>query len=183
MRFIDEDQVICVIERFIGYIDEDMIERIKIAIKKVPTAAGELTSKNDPLIQRLRHLLESDYIRSFDEVDPFTHEYKRDIREADKIIGYKVKDLITETDKILGYKVEDLIILAQELRNKGLEADDLTDSNKAFINGARYAVERLNKEMERSITSHIEELFIGDDKSDKQLKEAKESAKRWNDRR
>ena len=85
MRFIDEDQVISVIERFIGYIDEDMIERIKVAIKKVPTAAGDLTSEDDPLIQRLRHLLESDYIRSFDAVDPITKEYKRDIREADKV--------------------------------------------------------------------------------------------------
>lgn len=85
MRFIDEDQVISVIERFIGYIDEDMIERIKIAIKKVPTAAAELTVESDPTIKRLRHLLESEYIRSFDAVDPCTHEYKRDIREADKV--------------------------------------------------------------------------------------------------
>lgn len=85
MRLIDEDKVISVIERFIGYLDEDMIERIKIAIKKsVPTAAGELTVESDPIIKRLRHLLESEYIRSFDEVDPSTQEYKRDIREADK---------------------------------------------------------------------------------------------------
>lgn len=84
MRLIDEDKVISVIDRFIGYIDEDTIERIKIAIKKVPTAYSELTVESDPIIKRLRHLLESEYIRSFDEVDPRTQEYKRDIREADK---------------------------------------------------------------------------------------------------
>ena len=85
MRLIDEDKVISVIERFIGYLDEDMIERIKIAINKsVPTATSELTVESDPIIKRLRHLLESEYIRSFDEVDPRTQEYKRDIREADK---------------------------------------------------------------------------------------------------
>lgn len=33
--------------------------------------------------ERLQHLLQSDYIRSFDEVDPTTKEYKRDIKEAD----------------------------------------------------------------------------------------------------
>lgn len=85
MRLIDEDKVISVIERFIGYLDEDMIGRIKRSINNVPTAASELiVDEVDPLIKRLRHLLESEYIRSFDEVDPRTQEYKRDIREADK---------------------------------------------------------------------------------------------------
>lgn len=85
MRLIDEDKVNLVIDRFIGYLDEDMIKRIKIAINNcVPTATSELTVESDPIIKRLRHLLESEYIRSFDEVDPRTQEYKRDIREADK---------------------------------------------------------------------------------------------------
>ena len=35
------------------------------------------------LERRLKHLLQSDFIRSFDEVDARTKEYKRDIREAD----------------------------------------------------------------------------------------------------
>lgn len=37
----------------------------------------------DRLERRLKHLLQSDFIRSFDEVDVYTKEYKRDIREAD----------------------------------------------------------------------------------------------------
>lgn len=35
------------------------------------------------LERRLKHLLQSEFIRSFDEVDIYTKEYKRDIREAD----------------------------------------------------------------------------------------------------
>ena len=37
----------------------------------------------EPILRRLKHLLESDYIRSFDEVDPTSKAYKRDISEAD----------------------------------------------------------------------------------------------------
>ena len=40
------------------------------------------------LKRRLKHLLQSDFIRSFDEVDVRTKEYKRDIREADVKIMY-----------------------------------------------------------------------------------------------
>lgn len=37
----------------------------------------------EPILRRLKHLLESDYISSFDKVDPVSGEYKRDITEAD----------------------------------------------------------------------------------------------------
>ena len=37
MRLIDEAKVINEIERFKGYLDDDMIMRIKIAINKLPT--------------------------------------------------------------------------------------------------------------------------------------------------
>ena len=36
------------------------------------------------LVRRFEHLLESDYIRSFDGVELSTGKYKRDIREADR---------------------------------------------------------------------------------------------------
>ena len=42
-----------------------------------------LKEENESLRRRLQHLLESEYIRSFDEINPRTHTYKRDIREAD----------------------------------------------------------------------------------------------------
>lgn len=40
----------------------------------------------ESLLKRFRHLLESDYIRSFDEVKLGTGEYKRDIREAGRVL-------------------------------------------------------------------------------------------------
>lgn len=40
--------------------------------------------EHESLVRRFEHLLESDYIRSFDEVKLGTGEYKRDIREADR---------------------------------------------------------------------------------------------------
>lgn len=51
--------------------------RLGITVDAVPREEYE------SLLKRFRHLLESDYIRSFDEVKPGTGEYKRDIREAD----------------------------------------------------------------------------------------------------
>lgn len=42
-------------------------------------------------LKRLTHLLKSDYIRSFDEVDPKTGEYKRDIMEADASLNSSPK--------------------------------------------------------------------------------------------
>ena len=52
-------------------------------VEKIPAAEGAVPrDEYDALLKRFRHLLESDYIRSFDEYDPRTHTYKRDISEA-----------------------------------------------------------------------------------------------------
>lgn len=51
--------------------------RIGVTVDAVPR------EEHESLLKRFRHLLESDYIRSFDEVKHGTGEYKRDIREAD----------------------------------------------------------------------------------------------------
>ena len=56
----------------------DVIETIP-AVDAVPRAEYE------GLLKRFRHLLESDFIASFAEVEPFTGKYKRDIAEADKV--------------------------------------------------------------------------------------------------
>lgn len=45
--------------------------------------------------KRLKHLLESDYIAAFDEIDPKTGGYKRDISDVGKILpDFTMKDLI-----------------------------------------------------------------------------------------
>lgn len=46
----------------------------------------EIRIENAVLNKRLKHLLESEYIRSFDEWDQSKNDYKRDIKEADNII-------------------------------------------------------------------------------------------------
>ena len=47
--------------------------------------------EHDLLVRRLEHLLESDYIRSFDEKEIMTGQYKRDIREADTVQEVRAK--------------------------------------------------------------------------------------------
>ena len=43
----------------------------------------ELRLENEVILRRLKHLLESDFISQFDQVDPNTKEYIRNIKEAD----------------------------------------------------------------------------------------------------
>lgn len=53
--------------------------RLGITVDAVPR------EEHESLVRRFEHLLESDYIRSFDEVVPLSGgKYKRDIREADR---------------------------------------------------------------------------------------------------
>jgi hypothetical protein len=54
-------------------------------IQNAPTVDAVPREEHESLLKRFRHLLESDFIRSFDEYDPKTGTYKRDISEADVI--------------------------------------------------------------------------------------------------
>lgn len=56
----------------------DIIEMVK----RMPAVDAVPAAEHDMLVRRLQHLLDSDYICSFDERDFRTGEYKRDIREA-----------------------------------------------------------------------------------------------------
>ncbi len=61
----------------------DLLENgdLGVTVDAVPREEHEL------LVRRLEHLLESDYIRSFDEVRPITGKYKRNIRGCDAYIA------------------------------------------------------------------------------------------------
>lgn len=50
------------------------------------------------LLKRFRHLLESDIIALYDEVDPRTGKYKRDIKELDDII-FKITETYPRSNK------------------------------------------------------------------------------------
>lgn len=47
-----------------------------------------LRLENEVILRRLRHLLESNYISQFDQIDPNTKEYIRNIKEADWKVMY-----------------------------------------------------------------------------------------------
>lgn len=54
--------------------------------------------------ERLKHLLQSDFIRTFDEFDAKTGGFKRDISEADKIVKDAEVKKQSSTDKSENYK-------------------------------------------------------------------------------
>ncbi len=60
------------------YFSKTNTEKVRIYSK-----VADLEKEVMQLQSRLRHLLESEYIRSFDELDLEKGDYKRDIREAD----------------------------------------------------------------------------------------------------
>lgn len=74
----EQDVVYSITIANIGAMLED--GTLGITVDAVPREEHEL------LVRRLEHLLESDYIRSFDEVKLGTSEYKRDIREAGRVL-------------------------------------------------------------------------------------------------
>lgn len=54
----------------------------------------------ESLLKRFRHLIQSNFIRSFDEVEPRTGAYKRDISEADASTGWiSVNEGLPEPDR------------------------------------------------------------------------------------
>lgn len=55
-------------------------------LDRVTESREMLIKENECIGARLQHLLESDYIRRFDEYDPKTHTYALDIRDADNLI-------------------------------------------------------------------------------------------------
>ena len=65
---------------------EEVIGVLNDAIQKAPTVDAVPRDEHESLLKRFRHLLESDFIRSFDEYDPKTGTYKRDISEADTVV-------------------------------------------------------------------------------------------------
>ena len=63
-----------------------------MAIARIPAVDAVLRDEYEALLRRFRHLLKSDFIHSFDEYDPKTGTYKRDIAEADKAEPVRCKD-------------------------------------------------------------------------------------------
>lgn len=61
------------------------LRKTRKRVETLEAKVAELETENELTLKRLSHLLESDFIRSFDQHNRKTHTYKRDIAEADKI--------------------------------------------------------------------------------------------------
>lgn len=90
---------------------------------------GELTFEKEGVVNRLGHLLESDFIRSFDNYDPKTGTYKRDISEADKLVTLK------EFDELDRLRVE-----YDYIRKKNEELKSALDDVKHTRDSLRWAL-------------------------------------------
>lgn len=110
------------------YLGKDAFALIKSQEQRIKELTDELTRKeteynelyelcesyrldNESVRRRMQHLCQSKFIASFDEVDRKTKEYKRNIAEADILIGVKEQ-----------YKIENIALSA--------EIEWLTNENK-----------------------------------------------------
>lgn len=94
MRLIDANALMDNIESWYNRIGETMnlsdsiirnvLSSVMDYINEEETVDAVPLEEHECLLKRFRHLLKSDYIRSFDEVKRGTGEYKRDIKEADR---------------------------------------------------------------------------------------------------
>ena len=81
MRLIDADNLPAhKVRGEIGNLSGDFVPGF--CIDREPTVDAVLRDEYDALLRRFQHLLQSDYIRSFDEYDCRTGTYKRDIFDA-----------------------------------------------------------------------------------------------------
>lgn len=87
LEAIDERERIA--RKYMPDIQDDELRPTLKSIRKFvnnrPAVDAVPRAEYEQLLKRFRHLLESDFISSFSEVEPFTGQYKRDIAEADKV--------------------------------------------------------------------------------------------------
>lgn len=90
---------------------------------------SEYDGVNKNLEDRLRHLCESEFIASFDQMDLQTHEYERDISDADKIVRTLEKTraelndaLLSIATHLLGEKWHSISMDPVSVRNEMVQA-------------------------------------------------------------
>ena len=119
-------------------------EALDAAASQEPTVAAvkieqynKLAEENEALRRRLQHLLQSETVRMYDEIDPRTREYMRDIRNLDTnfvtVPPIKVGDTIFEVDcehGVIAHEIYEAITVYKTTAtdDKGATWDDFYDS-------------------------------------------------------
>lgn len=132
----------------------------------------ELQSRINSLEKRLRHLLESDTIRLFDEVNPKTLEYKYDISMFDKDYTSIMFANITKENKELNKKLDKCIPTSEaveSIRRKNERIAKIQQENeelKRQLNASRrVAKHHLNRELDlescqKEFINYLEKVII-----------------------
>lgn len=81
-----------------------------------PEEVAKLKNHIEVLESRLKHLLQSDFINSFDRKDPLTKKYTRDIKEADKLQKFETME-------------------CKDFKETIEQLEDLISDRESFLNG------------------------------------------------
>lgn len=112
----------------------------------------ELTEENENFEKRLRHLLQSDFIASFDEVNIKTKEYFRDISEADELMDerdrYKRYYFNHCFDELIANKEAD--IKADTVRKMHSEIEKRCIKGGIYPAFVKSTIDQIAKEMEEA---------------------------------
>lgn len=87
-------------------------ERVEAELEAVRRDNEELRKECQAIKERLCHLLQSDFIRGFDEVIWPTGKYKKDIREADKKCFFDEENILkfyyceSEDEYLIGQRID-----------------------------------------------------------------------------
>lgn len=112
------------------------------------------------LMERLKHLCESKFIREFDHIDPKTGQYKRDISEADKIIDDA--NSVAANREEINAKIQSANDQARNLKKQLKEAKERADNGWERV---RY-LERKLKDTESLNEQLLRELARRDESAD-----------------
>lgn len=88
---------------------------------------SEYDGVNKNLEDRLRHLCESEFIASFDQMDLQTHKYERDISEADKLV--RTLEISQRARRELNEALSTLAthLLGEDWYSMGIDLSDVCD--------------------------------------------------------
>ena len=147
------------------YIDESEMNTIKKFFKNYIQLENEVKEnkfKNDILDKRLKHLLQSETIRKYDEKDNTTGKYILDIKEFDKKIENNIKnktfgqilDEILNSPEVIIFQCSKIIQETEDeaekikKENKILKKQIIAQDNEIYdlqgeIRGMKYIIENI----------------------------------------